>query len=120
MTFYNIDPNTLPSGAQYYFDVLVYNIAISVDYADELFDDDILDIWYLDKITDAQPIAVHFYVQDEFDPEELELDDECEDYSDVDYAMQALYHQVVEVHPTLGVSLYDMTDYETRGIWGFD
>lgn len=117
MTFYDINPNTLPAGAQYYFDVLVYNIAISVDYAEELFDDDILDIWYLDKITDSQPTIVHFYVQDEFGPEDLEFDD---DDTDVDYAMQALNHQVVEVHPILGVNIYDMTDYETEGIWGFD
>lgn len=117
MLFYDISPNAFPAGAQYYFDVLVYNIAI---IADDFFENDLTDIWYLERVTDAQPIVFHFFKEEEFNEDDWDLEDECEDFDDVDYGIQVLHHQVVEVHPDLGVSLYDMTDYETRGIWGFD
>ena len=52
----------LPKDAQYYFNVLIVCIAVSPEYAQEIFDSNITDIWDIQNVTEGRPIAVHIYI----------------------------------------------------------
>lgn len=112
MTFYDIPENHLPSDAQYYFNVLA--ISIATDNAED-FPPGVDEIWYTDRLTEPEPHIYHFCLINNSKEEEEEENGIIEDLE-----IEVLPHQVVEIHPTLGVCLYDMIDFETGNLWRID
>lgn len=114
MQFYDEHPMHLPNDGEYYFNILVICIAISEDYADEILPEGVEDIWYCDHLTDPRPYAIHFYRED---PDEMydEEEDDCNDYEISYYP-----HCVVELSPTLGVTWFEMLDFDTEDLWRID
>lgn len=98
MNIFNLDPNSMPHDAEYYFNILVVNIAVreSLQMGNEDF---YTDIWDISHITDPRPYIIHLYTEDD----ELFEDDER-------YMIMLYSNTAVEVSPTLGVSFYDMFD----------
>jgi hypothetical protein len=62
MAFFDEDPKYLPEGSQYYYDVLVIDVAVDIRNADYFFPGDIYDIWYTDYINSSRPKLYHFFV----------------------------------------------------------
>ena len=69
----------LPQDAQYYFNVLILCIAVSPQFAQEMFQNNIVDMWDIQKVTDARPIAIHIYITHHIN-------------KDFDYEIQCLPH----------------------------
>lgn len=105
--FFDEPYSQLPQDAQYYFNVLILCIAVSPQFAQEMFQNNIVDMWDIQKVTDARPIAVHIYITHHIN-------------KDFDYEIQCLPHQVLEIDPKIGVSFYEMIDYNTDDPWRLD
>lgn len=105
--FFDEPYSQLPQDAQYYFNVLILCIAISPQFAQEIFQNNIVDMWDIQKVTDARPIAIHIYITHHIN-------------KDFDYEIQCLPHQVLEIDPKIGVSFYEMIDYNTNDPWRLD
>ena len=88
MIFEDFPIESLPAGAQYYFNVLLINVP-TVDLEFE-------DYWNIEKICDPRPIAYHFY--------RVEQEEEM--------VMEIEPNVVIETHPTLGVHWYSMYEDE--------
>ncbi|MCM1323963.1 MAG: hypothetical protein NC218_07365 [Acetobacter sp.] len=98
MNIFNLDPTSMPKDAEYYFNILVINIAVRESLQDDK-EEFYTDIWYIEHITDPRPYIVHVYA------EEDDFFDEDENYMIELYANMA-----VEISPSLGISFYDMFD----------
>ncbi len=124
MTFYHIPDNHLPKGAQYYFNVLAISIGVSQKEWEENFPKDTDEVWYTEQLTEPKPRIYHFYIIDDRDDtellEELFSEEELADIEVEDLDIEILLHQVVEIHPTLGICLYDMLDFDTEDLWRID
>ena len=86
--FFDEPYNALPKDAQYYFNILIICVAVSPQYAQEIFQQNIIDMWDIQNINDGRPFAVH--------------------------------NQVLEVDPKLGISFYEMIDYDIDDPWRLD
>lgn len=87
MSFYDIDPNSLPKEAQYYHNVLIVLVGITPqkwDYEEHK------EIWSLEEITAPRPTVYCFYSE----PELLEQE---HDEEEVDFEITIIGHCVVEV-----------------------
>lgn len=51
----------LPEKAQYYFNILIISIAISPQYAQEIFQNKAISLWDIQGVNDPRPIAIHIY-----------------------------------------------------------
>lgn len=105
--FFDEPYNALPKDAQYYFNILIICIAVSPQYAQEIFQQNIIDMWNIQNINDGRPFAVHIYTTHHIN-------------KDFEYELQCLPHQVLEVDPKLGISFYEMIDYDTDDPWRLD
>ena len=47
----------LPKDAQYYFNILIVCIAVSPEYAQEIFQQNIIDMWDIQNVNDGRPFA---------------------------------------------------------------
>lgn len=104
MNIFNLTPSSMPNDAEYYFNILVVNIAVreSLQFnQDEFFSD----IWDISHITDPRPYVIHLYAE-----EDTILDEEYEENEN--YIIELFPNVAVEVSPTLGVSFYSMFDDE--------
>lgn len=111
MTFFDIDPNTFPEDATFYFNVVVTLIYMTREDMNELINDSTIDVlWSIEHIMDPQPTAIAFVC---LEPEEME------DFgSDLSYMIEVHPHSVVQTHPILGVGWYDMfDDFEDPDPW---
>ncbi len=108
MAFFDEEYMSLPDKARYYFNILVICIAVSPEDNDNILPDGVTNIWFLDNINDARPWIIHFY-----------LDDESDD-TDIDYSIEFFPHSVVEIHDELGISFYNMLDFNTTDFWRID
>lgn len=107
MNFFDLDPGSFSKSSQFYFNVLVINVAISPQYAKEYFGNELIyEINYLEKLTDTRPTYIHFYVD--------ELDEDAE------FEMSYEPHCVVEVDRRNNVYWYDMLDFMTDDPWRID
>ncbi len=102
--FFDEPYNALPKNAQYYFNILIVCIAVSPQYAQETFQQNIINMWDIQGITDGRPYAVHIYTTHHIN-------------KDFQYELQCLPHQVLEVDSEQGISFYDMIDYYTDDPW---
>lgn len=107
MSFFDEEPMSLPRDGQYYFNILVVCIGVSPQLMQENGFSDLLDIWDIQELTEPRPKIIHIY------------QDECLD-EDIEYEMTYFPHCVVEVSPSLGVSWWDMLDFETDDPWRID
>lgn len=114
MGFYDYDPMSLPKDAQYYFNILIIQVQVPLDKAEEVFGSpDITSYWNIEGVNEPRPYAVCFYTEEELFEEE---DDEF--YEDIEIASLYLYpHCVIEVDPNLGVSWYNMFDEDYGDLW---
>lgn len=104
MSFFNIDPNELPE-ANYFFNIFVINIAVRESA--NILNKGLLDYWSIEAILEPRPYVIHFYIDNNI-PE------------DYDWLIESYSHCVLEIHPTLGVSWYDMIDFDTYDPWDID
>lgn len=105
MTFFDNHPQHLPYDGEYYFNILVTCIALQPELAKEVFpQQEIVDIWDLDKITEARPQVVHIYSDETLS-------------QDIDFEIQCFPHTVVEISQKYGISFYDMIDFDTEEPW---
>lgn len=110
--FYQFSPDSLPKGAQYYFNILVVTFVLSPQFQqeEEVISGEVDDIWFLDNLLDARPYIVHVYVDEEIDWEE----------EDVDFMIDYEPHCVVEVGQNGEICWYDMIDFDTEDPWRID
>lgn len=101
MSFYDIDPMTLPAEAIYYHNVLM--ICVAITPKNWQFDD-MDEIWYLDQITSARPTAYIFYPDEDL---EEEFDDEG---NSIEFEIELISHCVVEVCDNNSVCWYPGDD----------
>lgn len=88
MSFYDINPISLPKQATYYHNVLMICIGVTP----ELWPvQNVTDIWYLDQITSARPTAYLFYLEPKLEQEE------DEDGELMDFDISIINHCVVEI-----------------------
>lgn len=95
MSFYDINPDTLPEGAVYYHNVLLVNIGI----APSEWEYDFENIWYLEEVTTSRPIAFVLYV-----------DKELEEEWGIKFDITFVPHSVIEVCDNNLVSWYSTQD----------
>lgn len=111
MSFYDIDPMTLPADAVYYHNVLMVCIGV----APSNWKLDVEDTWYLDKLQDARPTACIFYIDEDL---EEETD---EDGEPIKFEITFINHCVVEVCSDNSVCWYstqsDESDFDLRDAW---
>lgn len=107
MNFFNEDPDTLPIDGQYYFNILVRTIAINPLVAEQYLGKGIDEACYIEKLTDPRPQLFYCFVDDELNP-------------DIDYEIESYPHCVVEVSEQLGVSWWEMLDFDTEDPWRID
>ncbi len=88
----------MPNDAEYYFNILVVNIAIreSLQQGQE---EVLSDIWDISCITEPRPYVVHLYTEDDSFFEE-----------DENFIVEFYPNRAVEVSASLGVSFYDMLE----------
>lgn len=96
----------LPEKAQYYFNILIISIAISPQYAQEIFQNKVINLWDIQGVNDPRPIAIHIYTSYHIN-------------KDFDYEVQCIPHQVLEVNEN-EISFYEMIDYDTSDPWRLD
>ena len=104
MSFFDEEYMALPNDGQYYFNVLVFCIGIHPRKADEYLGVGVDEITYIDEINDARPRAFFFFVDDTLP-------------DDTPFQVEKYPHSVVEVSDQLGVSWYDMLDFEPDDPW---
>ena len=112
MSFYDIDPTTLPKDALYFHNVLLVLVATDPQLWEY---EDCDQIWHLNQITSPQPTAYCFYP----DSELQEQEDEDGEVSDFEIIL--VNHAVVEVCGN-EVSWYegvddDEEDFDIRESW---
>lgn len=112
MSFYNIDPMTLPAEAIYYHNVLMICVGI---IPENWSFNDTNEIWYLDQVTSARPTAYIFYPDEEL---EEDIDDEG---NPLDFEITLIPHCVVEVCDNNSVRWYstqsDEDDFDLKDAW---
>lgn len=96
----------LPEKAQYYFNILIISIAISPQYAQEIFQNKAISLWDIQGVNDPRPIAIHIYTSYHIN-------------KDFYYEVQCIPHQVLEVNEN-EISFYEMIDYDTSDPWRLD
>lgn len=103
MNIFNLAPSSMPNDAEYYFNILVVNIAVR-ESLQMNSDEFILDIWDISHITSPRPYVIHIYTEDDeiFDEEQEEEN----------YIIELVPNAAVEVSPSLGISFYSMFDDE--------
>ena len=106
MNFYDIKDTALPEGGQYYFNILVINLAIQQDLWEQNFSKDTTDFWNLENINGSRPTAVHLY-------QERRLNDEF-------WEAECVPHAVIEVLQNGEISWYTMIDFDTGDPWRID
>ena len=57
MDFYNIPSKKLPEGTQFYYGISIITIAI----AEDIWEEDVDSIWYMEQLTSQEPYAIHIY-----------------------------------------------------------
>lgn len=103
--FFDLDPSSLPSGNnQYYFNVLVKCIALRPGDMELPLIAGIVDLWYIEHITDPRPWVAHFYIDEE------NAKDKVEEYP----------HCVVEVCENGELAWYPMIAWDTIDRWDFE
>ncbi len=107
MNFFDEDPMALPRDAQYYFNIVVRTIGVNPQYAEKYLGDNVDEICFLDKLTDPRPQMFYFFIDDELD-------------KDMEYEIESYPHCVVEVSEQLGVSWWEMIDFDTEDPWRID
>lgn len=107
MNFFEEDPMSLPQDGQYYFNILVKTIAINPQQAEQYLGKGIDEIVYIDQITGPRPYIFYCYIDDELD-------------KDIEYEIEYIPHCVVEVSESLGVSWWEMLDFDTEDPWRID
>lgn len=104
MNFFDQDLEFFPSGAQYYFNVLVRVVAINPIHAEEILGQGVTEICSIEHITDPRPYIICFLIDDEID-------------KDTEYEIECYPHCVVEVDQKTGVFWWDMLDFDTEDPW---
>lgn len=107
MNFFDEDPKNFQQSAQYYFNVLVKTIAIHPNLARQIFNTNIEEIFFIDKITSPRPNIIYCFIDDELD-------------EDTEFEIEYFPHCVVEVSEITGVTCYDMLDFDTDDPWRID
>lgn len=100
--FFDLEPNSLPPGAQFYFNIMV--IIVYFSNKAHLLPDNVQSCWVIDHITDARPYVIDFIRVNSLPEDELF---EYEEYS----------HCVVEIDKNGEIGWYDMLDFECEGPW---
>lgn len=116
MSFYDIDPSSLPNDSQFYHNVLV----VLVGFPPEKWQFEEDEIWYLDHITSARPYAICFYVDEEFDLD-YEEEDNLGDIQEQDFYLQFDKHSVVEVCSDNSIQWYpkDEGSFDLEEAWQY-
>lgn len=104
MSFFDEEYLALPSDGQYYFNVLVFCIGVNPNKAIEVLGRGVQEVTYIDSINDARPHAEFFFIDETL-------------ADDVPYQIEEFQHCVVEVSEQLGVSWYEMLDFDTEDPW---
>lgn len=104
MNFFDTDPVSLPKDGQYYFNVLVMCIAINPADAEQYLGKDVNEIQYIENLTAARPYLLYCFIDDELD-------------KDTEFEIECYPHCVVEVSGQLGISWWDMLDFDTDDAW---
>lgn len=107
MNFFDEDPMSLPRDGQYYFNILVRTIAVNPRCAEQYLGKDIDEMCFIEKLTDPRPQMYYCFVDDELD-------------EDLDFEIECFPHCVVEVSKSLGVSWWEMLDFDTEDPWRID
>lgn len=103
MSFFNENPMKLPEGANYYFNILIVNIAVRTSA--DILTEGLEEYWDISTILEPRPYVIHFYIDNNL-PE------------DYDWQFECYPHKVLEIHPDLGISWYDMIDFTSDDPWG--
>lgn len=107
MNFFDEDPMSLPCDAQYYFNVLVRTIAVHPSVAQEVLGGQTEEVIFTEDITSPRPTVTYCYIDDELD-------------EDTEFEIECFPHCVVEISESLGVSWWDMLDFDTDDPWRID
>lgn len=114
MSFFNINPMSLPKDAQYYFNILIIIIYVSRETMDICYGKDKELIWFLDEITEPRPTAICICALDE--EEQQQINEEYQ--TEVSYSIEMYPHTVLEVDPNLGIGWYPMrSGFEESDPW---
>lgn len=106
--FFDMPDKSYPADARYYFNVLLYDIAVRPGDISLPQLQDMDEVWYLQNITEPRPTAVHIWVDH----------NKWRD-NDPIYDMEEIPHSVIEVRPN-EITWYRMTDRETVNPWTFE
>lgn len=104
MNFFDEDPMSLPRDGQYYFNILVRTIAVNPSLAKKIFPEKIDEICFIGDITQPRPCVTYTFIDDELD-------------DDIEFEIECHPHCVVEISQSLGVSWWDMLDFDTNEPW---
>ena len=107
MNFFDEDPMSLPRDAQYYFNVLVRIIGIHPSLANEVLGKGIEEVCYIEDIAEPRPTITYCFTDESLD-------------EDTEFEIECFPHCVVEVSQSLGVSWWDMLDFDTDDPWRID
>lgn len=104
MNFFDEDPISLPNDGQYYFNILVVCAAINPANAEQYLGKGIDEIQYTENLTAARPYLLYCFIDDELD-------------KDTEFEIECYPHCVVEVSEQLGISWWEMLDFESEDTW---
>ena len=100
--FFDLEPDSFPSGATFFFNVAIATIAIPPN--SDILPPDIMDYWYLGGLWHSRPFAVFIYR-------------DSSARTDGGFDVETYEHCVVELDPWYEVCWYDMIDYATNDPW---
>lgn len=106
--FFDLPENSYPADGRYYFNILLYNVHVRTGGLSSPSSTGVSDIWFLDKVTDPRPIAVHLFE-----------DSDIDNLTNGDYIIDQVPHTVIEVRDSGEVSWYTMFVGKTDTPWNF-
>lgn len=95
------------NNAQHYFNILTICVEVAQDYWDQIFPQELDEVWYLQDITSSRPKAYHFYIEEDLD-------------EDFEYEITYFPHTVIAITQDNQILCYEMLDFDTIDPWYID